>query len=130
MLFHKLLVKSSILLALDLQQTQLPTKCRFIHQYAPLCSTESSTKTIGHRRVVVTGLGVISPIGCTTPIAWQNILNGECGIKQLTDKAYETLPCKIAAKIDKNELKLDDNFTKSELRSHAPATIYALLAGK
>lgn len=79
--------------------------------------------------MVVTGVGVISPVGQNSEIAWKNILNSVCGIKKLQDPAYETLPCKIAAKIDDEELKLSEQFSKSELRSLAPATAYALLAG-
>lgn len=81
------------------------------------------------RRVVVTGLGVISPVGCNVPTAWNNVLSGFCGISRLTDPAYDTLPCKIAAKIRESDLKLEDHFSKSELRAIAPATAFALLAG-
>lgn len=95
-----------------------------------LKSNGQNDKNYSRRRVVVTGIGIISPIGCNTEIAWKNILNGFCGIKKLEDIAYETLPCKIAAKITDNELNLNDHFTKSELRSIAPASAYALLAGK
>lgn len=81
------------------------------------------------RRVVVTGCGVVSPVGCSVDVAWTNILNGFCGIKKLTDDVYSELPCKIAAKILEGDLKLADHFSKSELRALAPATAYALIAG-
>lgn len=95
-----------------------------IQRYASTSQSQES-----RRRVVVTGIGVVSPVGCGAEIAWKNILNGVCGIKRLRYPAYETLPCKIAAKIDDDELKLSEQFSKSELRSLAPATAYALLAG-
>lgn len=81
------------------------------------------------RRVVVTGLGVVSPVGCNVKLAWENIINGYCGIKTLNDPAYESLPCKIAAKISEEDLNLDDHFSKSERRSFSSATAYALIAG-
>lgn len=81
------------------------------------------------RRVVVTGVGIVSPVGCSAQSAWKNIQNGMCGIKQLKGPAFETLPCKIAAKINEDDLKLNEKFSKSELRSLAPATAYALIAG-
>lgn len=93
---------------------------RFVHKSAIQNS---------RRRVVVTGIGVVSPIGCSTETAWQSILNKTCGIKQLS-AGYETLPCKIAAKIDENELKLSERFSKSDLRALSPATAYAMIAGK
>lgn len=92
--------------------------------------SNSPTRKASKRRVVVTGLGVVSPVGCDTKTAWNNILSGSCGIKKLSDSAYETLPCKVAAKISDEELKLDKHFSKSDLRALAPATAYALIAGK
>lgn len=92
-------------------------------------SSGSNTQCEPRRRVVVTGCGVVSPVGCSVDVAWTNILNGVCGIKKLTDDAYSALPCKIAAKINEDDLKLDDHFSKSELRAMAPATAYALIAG-
>lgn len=80
------------------------------------------------RRVVVTGVGIVSPIGCSVETAWKNVLNKVCGIKKLP-AAYDSLPCKIAAKIDENELKLNERFSKSELRSLSLATAYSLIAG-
>lgn len=103
---------------------------RCIQLCAPALSQSTSLNNQNRRRVVVTGVGIISPVGCNTELAWQNIQKGFCGIKQLKDPGYESLPCKIAAKIDDNDLKLSETFSKSELRSLAPATAYALMAGK
>jgi beta-ketoacyl-acyl-carrier-protein synthase II len=36
------------------------------------------------RRVVITGLGLISPIGLDTPTAWQNLIAGRSGIRPIT----------------------------------------------
>lgn len=81
------------------------------------------------RRVVITGVGTVSPIGCNIKTAWENILNGKCGITQLNDTIYEKLPCRIAARLNDNDNKIIyEQFTKSELRSMAPATIFALHA--
>lgn len=81
-----------------------------------------------HRRVVVTGLGVVSPVGCQVETSWNNIINGKCGIRNLDDSNYSKLPCRIAGQINKSELPIDSFFTKSELKSMAPATTLALLA--
>ena len=37
------------------------------------------------RRVVVTGLGLVSPVGLTVKESWQNILAGKSGIAPLTE---------------------------------------------
>lgn len=82
------------------------------------------------RRVVVTGLGLTSPIGCSVQEAWQNLLSSKCGIKKLPDK-YSHLPCKIAAFIDRTtDLQVDQHFTKTELKTMAPATCLAVIAAK
>lgn len=99
------------------------------HKQISCYSTASNERNESRCRVVVTGCGVVSPIGCSVDIAWTNILNGLCGIRKLTDDVYSMLPCKIAAKIAEDDLKLEQFFTKSELRSLAPATAYALIAG-
>lgn len=48
------------------------------------------------RRIVVTGMGVVSPIGCGTEIAWQRLLAGRSGLRRLPDAIVETLPAKVA----------------------------------
>ncbi|XP_021937478.1 3-oxoacyl-[acyl-carrier-protein] synthase, mitochondrial isoform X2 [Zootermopsis nevadensis] len=86
------------------------------------------------RRVVVTGLGVISPVGCTVHKAWSTILGGGCGIVQLEDERYNNLPCQVAGLIqegkDAQKFDLTSHFSKSELRSMAPATAYAIIAAQ
>lgn len=84
--------------------------------------------------MVVTGLGVISPVGCSVHKAWSTIIQGGCGIVQLQDENYNNLPCQVAGLIqdgkDAGKFNLDNYFSKSELRSMAPATAYAIIAAQ
>ncbi len=48
------------------------------------------------RRIVVTGMGVVSPLGCGTEIVWRRLLAGRSGLRRLPDAIAETLPAKIA----------------------------------
>lgn len=98
-------------------------------QFFRECTTIPYANIQQRRRVVVTGIGLVSPIGCTVKSAWKNILNGVCGVKKLHDTEYNNLPCKIAAKIDEDDLKLDEHFSKTEIRASAKATQLALIAG-
>lgn len=55
------------------------------------------------RRVVVTGFGVVSPLGCGAETAWKRLLAGQSGVRGLPDWAAP-LPAKIAGIVrDKGE---------------------------
>ncbi|MEK6245670.1 MAG: beta-ketoacyl-ACP synthase II [Pseudomonadota bacterium] len=51
------------------------------------------------RRVVVTGLGVISPVGNTVPEAWNNVLAGKSGIARVTRFDPSRLASQIAGEV-------------------------------
>lgn len=84
------------------------------------------------RRVVVTGMGVLSPVGPNLKEAWKTIISGKSGISKLEGPSYDPLPCKIAGIIKENgaRINLSNYFKKSELKSMGAATSYALLAAK
>ena len=48
------------------------------------------------KRVVVTGLGVTSPVGGDVPSTWDALVNGRSGVRPLTQDWAETLPVRIA----------------------------------
>jgi len=48
-------------------------------------------------RVVVTGLGAITPLGADVPTTWESLLAGRSGVRQLTDDWAAELPARIAA---------------------------------
>ncbi|WP_164219958.1 beta-ketoacyl-ACP synthase II [Virgibacillus sp. YIM 98842] len=73
------------------------------------------------RRVVVTGMGTVSPLGNETESLWENIKKGRSGIKRLESKAFRDIPTQIAGFIDDfhgekyleaKELKRYDLFTQ------------------
>ena len=49
------------------------------------------------RRVVVTGLGLVSPVGCGVETAWGNILAGKSGASRIEHFDVSDLACKVAA---------------------------------
>ncbi len=55
------------------------------------------------RRVVVTGLGMVTPLGCGVEETWSNILAGKSGAVRITDFEVDDLPCKIAARIPRGD---------------------------
>jgi 3-oxoacyl-[acyl-carrier-protein] synthase II len=50
------------------------------------------------RRVVVTGIGAISPLGVGVRRSWQRLLKGDCGIVSTRDlgPGFAALPCQVA----------------------------------
>jgi len=55
------------------------------------------------RRVVVTGTGVVSPLGNDVETFWQNVKNGKSGIKRLESEEYKDIDIKMAGYIDNFE---------------------------
>ncbi len=54
---------------------------------------------MSQRRVVITGLGIVSPVGNTVAEAWDNIINGRGGIAPITRFDASVLPTRIAGEV-------------------------------
>jgi 3-oxoacyl-[acyl-carrier-protein] synthase II len=54
---------------------------------------------MSRRRVVVTGLGCVSPVGNTVDTAWSNLLAGQSGIDLITRFDASNFTCKIAGEV-------------------------------
>ncbi len=54
---------------------------------------------MSRRRVVVTGLGIISPVGNTVDEAWRNIVSGRSGVRRITRFEPSRLASQIAAEV-------------------------------
>ncbi len=51
------------------------------------------------RRVVITGLGIVSPVGNDVATAWKNIVEGVSGIGPVTHFDASTFPTRIAGEV-------------------------------
>lgn len=51
------------------------------------------------RRVVVTGMGMVSPLGCGVDVSWNRLINAESGISAIERFDVSDLPAKIAGQI-------------------------------
>jgi 3-oxoacyl-[acyl-carrier-protein] synthase II len=60
---------------------------------------------MSRRRVVVTGLGCISPVGNTVDAAWANLLAGQSGIDLITKFDASNFACKIAGEVKAFDLE-------------------------
>ncbi|WP_328313808.1 beta-ketoacyl-[acyl-carrier-protein] synthase family protein [Streptomyces sp. NBC_00442] len=52
----------------------------------------------GARRVVVTGVGALSPLGGDAPHLWQGLLDGRCGVGLVEGPGFDGLPVRLAAR--------------------------------
>ncbi len=64
------------------------------------------------RRVVITGVGAITPIGNSAEEFWTNAKNGKLGIDFIKSIEVENLDVKIAGEV--KDLKIEDYLDKKE----------------
>jgi 3-oxoacyl-[acyl-carrier-protein] synthase II len=78
------------------------------------------------RRVVVTGLGLISPVGTTVAEGWSNLLAGRSGIANITKFDASNFACKFAGEV--KGFKVEDYFPAKEARHMDTFIHYGLAA--
>lgn len=82
---------------------------------------------MSNRRVVVTGTGVISPVGNDTATFWKNILDGVCGIDFIKAFPTDDLPVKIAGEV-KDFNPADYEIEPALARKQDKFTVFAVAA--
>lgn len=80
------------------------------------------------RRVVITGMGAVSPIGNTIDEIWNSIKNGSCGIDKITLFDTEKFKIKLAGEV--KNLDMEAYFTKRELSHNSKFTQFARITAK
>ncbi|MGY0012533.1 beta-ketoacyl-ACP synthase II [Bacillus anthracis] len=80
------------------------------------------------KRVVITGLGAVTPVGTDVETAWENIKKGVSGIGRLTRIDPELFPAKVAKEI--NDFEVEKYIDKKEARRMDRFTQYAVAAAK
>src|SRR6188508_3168463 len=87
------------------------------------------------RRVVITGLGMVTPLACGVEATWQRIIAGKSGIKRVEAFDVSDLPCKIAGSIPRGDgtdgtYNPDQWMEPKEQRKVDHFIIYAMAAAK
>ena len=81
------------------------------------------------RRVVVTGLGIVSPVGSSVPLAWDNILQGRSGIRPITAYDVTNFTTRFAGTVS-DDFKVEDWMGPKEIRKTDPFIHYGVAAAK
>lgn len=66
------------------------------------------------RRVVITGLGAITPLGSTVELFWNGLVNGVSGVRKITQFDSSMFPCQIAGEIP--DFKAEEYLDRKEAR--------------
>ena len=78
------------------------------------------------RRVVVTGMGMITAIGCGVNDNWKNLISSTSGIKLIDSFETDDLPSKVGGVISDD--LIDKNFSDKEKRKMDKFILYSLIA--
>ncbi|MCG1030144.1 beta-ketoacyl-ACP synthase II [Virgibacillus halodenitrificans] len=81
-----------------------------------------------NKRVVITGLGAITPLGNNVDTMWENVLAGKSGIDFVTRVNKDDFPAKVAAEV--KEFDPTAYMDKKDARKMDPFTQYAVAAAK
>jgi 3-oxoacyl-[acyl-carrier-protein] synthase II len=83
---------------------------------------------IQQRRVVVTGVGLVSPVGIGTEATWQALLQGESGIRVITLFDPTGFSCRIAGEV--KDFKPEDYIERKEIKKMGRFIQFALAASE
>ncbi|KAJ3608655.1 hypothetical protein NHX12_023186 [Muraenolepis orangiensis] len=92
------------------------------------------SSTYPRRRVVVTGVGIVSPLGTGTSAPWERLIEGKSGIVALDPEEYKSIPCKVAALVPRGngegEFDEDRYTSRAERKAMSPGIVMALGAAQ
>lgn len=85
------------------------------------------------RRVVVTGLGLVTPLGCGVEPTWQRLLEGQSGARRITEFEVSDITCQIANFIPRGatsegKFNADDWMEPKDQRKVDDFIVYAVAA--
>ena len=78
------------------------------------------------RRVVITGLGAVTPVGNNIKDMWESVKSGKCGIQPISK--FDTTGNKVTLAAEIKDLKPEERLDKSEIRKMDEFTMFATIA--
>ena len=84
------------------------------------------------KRVVVTGLGMVSPLACGVEATWKRLIAGEAAASRVESFDVSDLPCKIAAQVPRgpapDDFRADEWMEPKEQRRNDDFIVFAMAA--
>ncbi len=80
------------------------------------------------KRIVITGIGVISPIGCEKDMFWDALTSGESGVSDV--KSFDTSVFKVHRGCEVKDFNFDDYTTEGSRRDIGKGSQFAVAASK
>lgn len=89
---------------------------------------------MGLRRVVVTGLGLVTPLGMGVDHVWANLVAGRSGVRRIDSFDVDDLPAKIAGQVPRGDepgqFSTDAVMPAKDARRNDPFIIFGIAAAK
>lgn len=86
------------------------------------------------KRVVLTGLGVVSPLGVGVEHTWKRLLAGDSGIVKITDRDIRDIPVHIAGLVpwgeNEGEFQINDVLPVKDQKKNDTFIVYGIAAGQ
>ncbi|MBD3701248.1 hypothetical protein IE980_13285 [Klebsiella pneumoniae] len=85
------------------------------------------------KRIVVTGMGIVSPLGCGVQHVWQSLLAGKSGITRLSEQLVADIPCKVAGRcrpLKAIRCTASTRWRPSRRKSAKDGSLYRVCAGR
>jgi beta-ketoacyl-acyl-carrier-protein synthase II len=82
----------------------------------------------GRQRIVITGMGMVSPVGMSVDESWQSVIAGRSGVGPITQFDASDLPCRIAGEVKGFEPR--DFIPYKEIRRMSRVSQLATAAGR
>jgi len=84
------------------------------------------------RRVVVTGIGMVTPLGCGVDASWRRLIAGQSGIRRIDRFDVDDLPAKIAGLVPTGEgegaFRIDEVMAPKDARKNDLFIVYGIAA--
>ena len=84
------------------------------------------------RRVVITGIGLVTPLGAGVDVSWRKLVAGESGLREIDRFEIGDLPSKVAGLIPRDgaegAFRVEDVMSPKDARRNDPFVLYGIAA--